>query len=345
MQAPYKIEVFSRDFTFKSFSVIEKPDFSMDYLTIEKTSVWAKEITADKGDFVHITTGTEIAYQGIIDDLEPGIDGVTLTLKPLIALFDVNVKWDRNAIENIEDFIAGIITDNFVNSGDDLQNIPGLAVSTTSETAASLNLDSDIGEFYNIITTALTGYGVVVDFSFDPQNKNASVIIGKSLKSTVIEADLPNVIGTSFIIGDSYGQLNKLTVINQDDNSEEKTYYLHNDGTVDDVDNDRIFPVFFSYQFVSVGDKDFATEAYAAAYTALAPQKYDNCIEITINTENRLIDASMSIGTEAVIYYGNKTYISVLTGFSKSDKTVTLVFGCVRAELTKRLILERRKKA
>lgn len=345
MQIPYKIEIFSRDFTFKSFSVIEKPNFSMDYLTVEKTTVWTKNITADKGDFVNISAGTKIAYQGIIDDLEPGVDGVTLTLKPLLSIFDINVKWDKNSVGNIEDFIAGIITNNFVDSGDALQNIPGLTVSTTSETAASLNLETDIGSFYNIITTALTGYGVVVDFSFNPQEKSAEVIIGKSTKTAIIEADLPNVIGTSFIIGDSYGQLNKLIVINQDDTSEEKTFYLHTDGTVDDIDEKRISPVFFSYQFVSVGENDFATEAYAAAYTELAPQKYDNLIEITINTENRLIDANMSIGTEAVIYFENKTYISVLTGFSKSDKMVTLTFGCVRAELTKRLILERRKKA
>lgn len=345
MQIPYKVEVFSRDFTFKSFSVIEKPDFSMDYLTVEKTTVRTKNIEADKGDFVMISAGTSREYYGIIDDLEPDLGGVTFTLKPMLSLFDTKVRWNRSASYVIEEFIAGIIAENFINSGDDLQNIPGLAVSVTSQTQATLDLEEDIGEFYSVITTALTGYGVVVDFSFDPQNKTASVVIGKNAATAIVEADLPNVIDASFLIGNSGGQLNKLTVINEENPEEKLTYFLHTDGSVSTENVNRIFPVFFSFRTVGPGENGFSAEAYAAAYSDLAPQKYDNLIEITINTENKLINPNMSIGTEAQILYEHRAYISVLTGFEKSDNKVKLVFGCVRAELTKRLILERRRKA
>ena len=345
LQIPYKIEIFSRDFTFKGFSVIEKPDFSMDYLTVEKTTVRTNPIEADKGDFVMISSGTNREYYGIIDDLEPDLGGVTLTLKPLLSLFDTKVRWNRSASCVIEEFIAGIIEENFINSGDDLQNIPGLAVSVTSETAAVLNLEEDIGEFYSVITAALTGYGVVVDFSFDPQSRTANAVIGKNNATAIVEADLPNVIGASFLIGDSGGQLNKLTVINENDPEEKLTFFLHTDGSVSTENADRIFPVFFSFRTIDPGENEFSAEAYAAAFSDLAPQKYDNLIEITINTENKLIDPNMSIGTEAQIFYEHRAYISVLTGFERSDNRVKLVFGCVRAELTKRLILERRKKA
>lgn len=343
LQIPYKIEIFSRDFTFKSFSPIEKPDFSFDYLTIEKTKVKTKNIDAAKGDLVIISSGINREYYGLIDDLEPGIDEITFTLKPMLSLFDTTVILSKS-FTYIEHFIREIITENFIESGDSLQDIPGLTVSITSETEATLNLEDNIGSFYNVITTALTGYGVIVDFTFDPQEKTASVVIGKNKKAVTIEAGLPNVISTSFLIGDSYGQRNKLTLINKDNPEETVTYYLHDDGTVSSVDEKRISPVFFSFENVTPGEKGFADAAYAAAFESLAPQKYDNLIEITINTDNKLIDPNMSIGTEAVIFFEHRAYVSVLTGFSKTERNITLVFGCVRAELTKRLILERRKK-
>ena len=54
--------------------------------------------------------------------------------------------------------------------------------------------------------------------------------------------------------------------------------------------------------------------------------------------------AALEIGTQADILYGGKAYRSILTGYELDSGTITLVFGAVRMELTKKLILERRKK-
>ena len=69
-----------------------------------------------------------------------------------MALFDVDVHFDRTTSSKIEQFIAGIITDNFISSHDALQNITGMTVETTSETTGALNLKDNIHSFYEIIT-------------------------------------------------------------------------------------------------------------------------------------------------------------------------------------------------
>ena len=66
MPTRYKIEIFQRDFTFRSFSPIQEPEISVDYLAMEKISVPAIRATALKGDYASITDGSgKTVYQGL----------------------------------------------------------------------------------------------------------------------------------------------------------------------------------------------------------------------------------------------------------------------------------------
>ena len=49
MPQPYKIEVFDRGMDFRSAGVLDKPDISFDYLTLERTTVTLKAIDAQRG--------------------------------------------------------------------------------------------------------------------------------------------------------------------------------------------------------------------------------------------------------------------------------------------------------
>lgn len=136
MHTLFKCEVFARDFTFRSFAPIESPEIQFDYLTVEKTTLRAVKLDAKKGDFISVTDQNgNVAYQGIVDDVETDKTGVTISAQPLMSLFDAEVYFDRTTSAKIEPFIASIIRDNFVSSGDALQNISGMTVETTSETA------------------------------------------------------------------------------------------------------------------------------------------------------------------------------------------------------------------
>ena len=343
MPSPYKAEIFDRTFTFKDFSPIQNPSISFDYLTLEPTKIVCPRITADKGDFVVISR-EDVVYQGIVDDIQ--IDtAVTLSIKPLLSLFDCDVHFDRTQSHQLETFIAGIIAENWENNTDTAQNVTGLTVTTTSSTTGYLNLKDNVHNLYEIITKALTGYGIVVDFVTSPQDKTAEVVIGKQTATAVIETDLHNVIGKVLTIGDSYGATNKITVYDADNAAQTPiVYYLHTDGTVSTSPIGRITPVFPTVDEVTVDEGDtFADAAHEAAYDALKPRQFDNCIEVTILDDNRLVSSDMAIGTVVTVYDKSSVYKSILTGYTRSGRATTLLLGNVRIDLTKKLILERRR--
>ena len=344
MHTPYKVEVFSRDFTFHGFSPIPEPELEYDYLSLGKSSITVQDLRAEKGDFAIITDGygAEI-YSGIVDDIIREKKKVQITIKPLISIFDCDAKFDRTTSAHIEQFLAGIVQDNFISSGDVLQDVTGMAVRTTSDTLGALNLKDDIHNIYDIMSSALTGYGIVVNMSLRPQQKEIICTIGKEMATATIEADLPCIIDKSITIGDSYGKINKITIYNKADAAQFATYYLHPDGSISNSDADRITPVFFSAAFVETSADEFSGKAYAQAYNTLAAQKYDNLIEITCADNCRLIPSDMRIGTTATIYSGGNAYSSILTGLSRRRGLRTLVFGFVRADLTKIISIERRK--
>ena len=343
MPIPCKIEIFDRSFGFRGFAVIQDPDIAYDYLTLEPTSVVCKSISAQKGDLAVITQGAHALYHGIVDDVQISTE-TTLSLKPMLSLFDCDVVFDRSQSHTLETFLAGIITANFVANSDTLQNIAGMTVTTTSTTTGYLNLKDNIHNLAEIISKCLTAYGVTVEITFDPQAQTVPVVIGRQTNAVTIEADLRGIIDRQITLGDSYGAANKIVVVNEDDETETETYYLHTDGTIDtDGSTSRITPVFPTAAYAAADGGTFSQAAYAAAYDAIKPDAYDNLIELTIPTNSRIADAYMPIGTAASVINGGNAYASILTGFRRSGETTTLVFGCVRADLTKKLILERRR--
>ena len=344
MPTLYKCEVFARDYTFRGFAPIERPSIAVDYLTLDKTTLSAVSIEAQKGDFVVVSDqyGASV-YQGIIDDVEKDTTGsVTITALPLMSLFDTDVYFTRSESSQIETFIAGIITSNFISSGDSLQNVIGMTVETTSSTTGALNLKDNIHSFFEIVTKSLTAYGIAVNLELNVQKKTLAVTVGKVTDTATIEANLKAITEKNIILGDSYGELNKVTIYNKADEAQTVTYYLHTDGSVSTENTDRVTPVFFAAKFLDT-EEDFGTAAYQKAYETLAPSTYNNLIELTTAKDSAVLDTSMKMGTEVLVIDGDKSYKSILTGYSITGNLVKMTFGVVRADLTKILILERRQ--
>lgn len=344
MPKPFKLEVFDGDITYRSHSVISGQTIYFDYLTLEKTTINSPIITVAKGDYAHITDfDGAVIYQGIIDDYHIQDKTMSIVLRPLLSLLDCSVVYDRTdlATGSLEAFIAGIITDKYINNTDTLQNITGLTVGTTSTTnSAKLNLKSNVHEFYDIITKALTLYGIVVTAELLPQTKKLNVSIGTVSDAVTIEAKLYNVISKNIVVANSLGGLNKIKLINKNNEAETATYYLHSDETISTTNADRITPVVERIEYVE--SDDFSANAEQRATAALTPQTNNNLIEIELAASNKLVDAaSMKIGTTATII-DDATYSTVLTGFEKSENITKLVFGIVRLELTKKLIMQKR---
>ena len=346
MPTPFKLEVFNKSIVFKDKTVISDKAFADDYLTLKKTLIEIKKINVARGDYIHVTDfDNNLKYDGIVDDVETNKYTCTLSLKPLRSIFDVVVSFDRTYLLTgaLESFIAAIITAEFIRNADSLQNITGLTVSAlSSTTGTTLDLESNIGEFYNIIISALSAYGIVVSVELKPQSKEIEVTVEKASTTAVkVEADLDNCIDKNFVIGDSYGAVNKLILYNQDNESETVTYYLHTDGTISTSNTDRVTPVSCRKEYLP--SSDFEDKALAKATQILTPQEYDNLIELTYNIKDKLVRfENMKIGTVADIYYEGDIYKSIMTGLERSEEIFKLIFGVVRVDLTDKQFLEKR---
>lgn len=342
MQTAYRVELFSRDMQFRAFAPIERPEVRFDYLTLEGFAITAPPVPVEKGDIAQITDSMgRVVYQGIVNAI---VRDTTLSigLLPLLSLFDLSVTYDRTDLQTgaLESFLAGVIHELYITNPDTLQRLP-MTVQTISSTSSALNIKSNVHELYDIITQAFTQYGVVVSAEFLPQERVIAVRIGTTPSEVVIEAGLRNVLEKNIVIGDNYGRVNKLTLIDKTDESVRVTYYLHADKTVNTTDTDRMVPVFSAAEYVE--SEDFAADAPARARERLSPQGYDNLIELTYRRGDRLVPAEfLPIGAVARIIDGG-VYRSVLTGYEQAEQTIKLIFGNVRIDLTQKLILERRR--
>jgi hypothetical protein len=348
LPSQYKIEIFDRDYNFRDKAVFGDTPFLFDYLTLENTELKLPRLNAVKGDYAHVTDFSgNIVYQGFIADASFDKRTSRFKLAPLLSLFDVTVIVDKAYLEtgSLEGLIEQAITDNFISNADSLQNIEGLSVTALTNTyGVALDIDKSVVELYDIITSALSQYGIVVKATLNPQAHELNVTIGAASATPVtIETTLLNAIDKNFVIGDSYGAVNKLTLVNQNDETERKIYYLHSDGTVSDTDEDRIYPVFPKTEYIN--NTDFASAAENRAKKVLSPQKFNNQIELTYSRSDKLISGSCcDIGTVVKIIDGADVYGSILTGYEKTEDLIKLVFGIVREDLTKKLILEGRRR-
>lgn len=348
MRKQCKIEIFDRDIVYKSSRVIGWPQISFDYLTLEQATIDIPEISVSKGDFVHITDmNGNVIHQGIATapSVQNGI--LSLGITPILSLFDITVSYDRTDLQSgtLENFIAGIISARYITNADTLERIPMTVTVTSSTSDTALNLKSNVHELWDIASSAMTGYGIVISAELKPSDKQINVTIGKVGSSTqIVEADKENCVESVYTIGDDYGATNKMTLINKNNESETVTYYLHTDGTINTTNSNRITPVFETVEYVESSGV-FADDAQSRALEALTPQEHDNLIELTFRHDDKLIDLSgMAIGQVVNILHDGNVYKSILTGKQKSELNTKLIFGNVRVDLTKKLVLDKRRK-
>lgn len=343
----YNVEIFKPDFTYRSSFQTADISYEYDYLSLTNNKIKLLKIQAERGDYIRISNGNKHIC-GIVDGVTDSVTYITIEYKNILAVFDVNVYEDISTVTEpdnaIEDWIAHIIDKTYISNSDVLQNISGMEIRITTNTTGikRLGLEGNINNLYEIIQSALIKHGVIIDIDIDVQKQKILVRIGKNKESEkYIEADLPNVLEKEFNVKKSAESLNKLIVINENDETEQISYYLLKDGTIltDSGAANRICPVIFDTKFVSVGnDETFSDASYQEALDKLTPEEYDNLIELTVEADDSLINPDdMSIGQKAVILHNGVEYHTILTGIERRQKRIKLIFGAVRTELTKKL--------
>ena len=266
------------------------------------------------------------------------------------AIFATEILFDTDTQGTValETVIADLITASWISNTDTLQNIPGLTVTTTSSTVAwGMNLKSDtegmhhcIIDFYDVlIRRALEEYGIAIHTSVDFQNGAINLTIGKVVGTQTIEADLPNVFDRTFLINESSKNTNKLDVYDSADYTSTIIYYKHTDGSYDTTNNNRLYPVVREIQAVEVDEEStFADEAASAAASVFGEVTYNNLIEIKCLYDDELIrPKELKIGSVVTVIHDGQAYTSIMTGYQLENNVINLIFGSIRADLTKLL--------
>lgn len=349
---PFNVEIFDRQFNLIQHYNVGAIDYNYDYLsTVENSILIEFNENVAKGDYIRIVNNTD-SYFGFISSIavNEAIQGFSeIRFKPFIALFDAPIMFDttlQGSGTSLENAIAGIITDYWINNADTDENIYGLEVRTLSTTSNwGFHITSDqkglnkavINFMTSIIRRSLTKYQVGLYAEPDFTNKKVVVSIGvKALNTFYIEADLPNVIEKSIIVNETTEDMNKLFIYDQADLVTNVIYYKHPDGSYDTRDEDRITPVIYGITSVAVSEGDtFADVAEDAANKQFDVDTYSNLIEITVQNEDEIVmPQTLTIGQIVNVISNGTSYSSILTGVERSNKT-KLIFGTIRLDLTK----------
>lgn len=104
----------------------------------------------------------------------------------------------------------------------------------------------------------------------------------------------------------------------------------------------RIVPVFVRHisieQPSDMSYADWYIEALTQSVEILTPEQYDQEIQLTYHINDKIVEPlDMSIGTVTTIHYKGETYTSIYAEKKLKGNLITLVFGAVRTDLTKKL--------
>lgn len=347
MQDNFLIEVFGKNFQFLNKTMVKSQKYEFDYVAlVNNTLSIPGNFKANKRNYIIITSGNR-KFQGIITSVEYKRTETIIQYKPLISILDVDVYMDRNVLSGmyVEQFLALMIIQNFQSNEDDLQNIPGLSIQTSSSTeAGSLNLKDNIHNIYEIAISAFRKYEIIIDMQLDIMNKSLICSIGRrEFKKKTIECDLDNILETNIVLKDDSESVNKVIIIGEYDEESEnfgkilmRVFYRDKiTGETTQTPSDRVDPVVFVYKLLQINEETFEEDAYQEAYDLIYQEKYDNSIKIKLCKEDPLHNVEdFSIGQTCWIIKGKQVYTTVFTGYVE-DETVTLLFGLIRTEYTK----------
>lgn len=348
----YKAEFFSPSLDFKSaFPLDESCLIAVDYLTMDcfDIDIQQKNIKVSKGDLCRISRiNGGVVQDFVVADCSCAETKSSVSLRPLQALLDVDVYND--GISDCAAWLNNEVEEYLVKNSDACQNRPIVVENQTDAAVRPISINETTANLLDVMATALTTYRVIVQTALDLQNKKIVFAIQQMSATATLEADLDNVVEKEIVLGDSYGSKNKYilrrTQTDQDSGTvkvlETRAYYLHPDGSVDDNNENRITPVFWALGELE-DSETWEADALSRAEEALTPEQYDNEIRLDYKKDDPLtVPEEILIGTEVVVYAGGSAYKSLLTGREWNGNIHRLIFGCVRTDLTKKLILQRR---
>lgn len=347
----YRIDVFDREFNYIDMAQTSEPELITDAL-VQTSSQFStpKELRVERGNYCQIRSEEGELFQGIITDFSFDGKKTDVTLAQMSKLLDAEVFADVTTLASgIEPWMATQL--NSIYAGADTSaNLAGLVIQSSTVTPGSYQ-ENDQG-IYNLYDLAVHFFkinGVVIDIRFDPVAKQILFQFRTIDFSSVwkIETKLADVADYSVKSPYNMDYPNKMIIRDSEDPSQELVYYWHPtefSGTVDqDGTTNRVIPVVARCATVTPEEgQTFQDAAYNQAVNSMYQSRYDDQIEITFNSDSKLVEVG-EIGQLYSIIDRGTVYNTVLTGYQRlNDKYTLMTFGYVRKRLTQILQQQRR---
>ena len=340
---------------------VEDLKLSFDYFKKETNSIEVPNGQNIKTrQIVRIVDALDISvqYTGIVTAVEQNGNLTKVSFSDFLNSYaDTNVVFDiRNQKNNslyLENYLADVLykveEQNGWNLIDLIQTL-WIQTSTTSVKPFNFNIKPDnentnyaVVGFKNVlIDRSSTDYDVWINEYYD--ERYILDVVKKEDSYKYIETHAPYVISSTVRFEQNNDSTNRLNVINAE-NGNQRYYCLLNDGSIyfvgteldiESIPETAVQPPYFAESVVKISEGDtFAEKAYEEAYQKLKVDTANNLIEIEVPYDTSDFK-TWKIGQKVKVYHKDKEINTVLTGY-KIDKTLTLIFGTVRLELTKRI--------
>lgn len=269
----FNVELFDENFNFLFNTCADKIKYKEDYLDPEKAKiVVTSDARINANSIIRLYRDGE-EYAGIISNVKSKDDGTTeVTFTSVEALFDAEILIDVAEISGtMEQYMKACMDALYVTNPDICQRLPIEieAVTSTNNWTFDYEIENEPKEdeeppvrevaFINIlddlIIPAFIQYGIILEWSFDFNNKRILIRITKNEEDPItIETKLPNIIDETVTIRKVKKRINKVNIWNSQDYERSTVYYLHSDDTFDHEDEDRVIPVNYKNLTVSANN-------------------------------------------------------------------------------------------
>ena len=347
--AKQKIEIVSEKtfmwiFDGKNFSVkdiVELSDYeiNIDEETNANTILKIlKNTSARADDIVVVKKNNEVVYWGVVQQID-NEDGKTLyeyTLKYITNMFNQNIilkNEDLIKTTGVEDFIAKVITDNFIENADTFLNREYLQLNVKTHTIKQTSVSNVQDNIYNLHTwmaNCTQNYDIV--YSFSIVNKKLVITIeNKEMQKELIDTTAQAISNYKEVFETNV--VAKVTVLTKEE-GEYNLYLLTDRTTTTDMTNENR-----AAGKVETVYTEKLEDANQKALDTMKANSYNH------NITFEMLDRYIKVGTPVAIKTKNSvildTYISAVKLTQK--RFIQYTCGNIRTKLLDKLLKERRK--
>ena len=336
-------KVFMWIFDYKDFSVkdiVEIADYeiNIDEETNANSIIKVlKKTTAKSNDIIVVKKNNDVVYWGVVQEIqnEDGRQLYEYTTKYITNLFDRNIKLENEELiktTGVEDFIAKVITDNFISNEDTFINKTYLQINVLTHTPKQTSVSNVQDGIYNLhtwITNCTQNYDIVYNFSIE--NKKLVITIeNKTYTKELIDTQAQAILNYTEVFETDI--VSKVIVLT---NTNTYILYLLNDRTTT-TDKTNVNRAEGKIETVYTENYEDAPQK---ALDVMKANSYNH--NITFNLYDKYIKVGTPIAIKTKESIILDTYISAIK--ITQNKFYEYTCGNIRIKFIDKLLKERKK--